>query len=79
MTYVPSPHALLEILPNPNIIGKFLFLDPHLHAIWALEEPAKMAGAPDERLVALDFPTFDCGRIDHEAPYISDQENRQDE
>ena len=45
-THIPSPHSLLDICPDPDIVWILLFLDQHLRAIRTLEIAAEIAGSP---------------------------------
>jgi hypothetical protein len=40
-TDITGPHALLEVLPDANIIGIFLSFNSNLHAIWAVKVTAR--------------------------------------
>jgi hypothetical protein len=61
-----ATHPGLDVVPNANVIGKFLLLNPHLDAIGPVEVSAKMAGSSQQSLVPLNLPRFNradiCGQ-----------------
>jgi hypothetical protein len=52
-----------NVPPNAHIVGEFLFLDPHLASVWAVEISTKHTSSPDEALMSLNFPAFDGGHV----------------
>lgn len=65
---IPRPHSLTEIGENPNIPGEFLVLDADFCAVGSVKLAAEDACAAEQGVVAFDFPAFDCGDVEGEAP-----------
>lgn len=70
---------MCNVCKDANVIGKLLALDAHLRAVWGGEVAAEVAGAPEEGVVALDFPAFNCGGIDSETPYVAQEQDAERE
>ena len=56
-----------------------MLLDADFDAVWGGEVAAELAGTADEGAVTFDFPAFDCGGVDGEAPYVAHEEYEEDE
>ena len=65
---VPGAHGLTEVGENANVPREFLVLDSDFRAIRAVELAAEDACAAEQGVVAFDFPAFDCGDVEGEAP-----------
>ena len=59
----PRSHRLPHVRIDADIVREFLALDPDFLAVGTVEVAAVRAGAPDESVVALDFPAFDGGGV----------------
>lgn len=71
-TNITRSHALLEILPDPNVVRKLLPLNSNSKTIRAIEIASGVPGAVEQGLVSLNFPAFDRCRIDCETPDRAD-------
>jgi len=59
---------LTEIREDADIPGKFLVFKSDFSAIRAVELATEDACTPQQRVVALDFPTLDCGDVECKTP-----------
>jgi hypothetical protein len=57
------PHTLLDVGPNPDVVGVFLLFYANANSPGTLKIPAQHTGSADKSSMSLDFPSFNGGCV----------------